>query len=272
MQRIINFIIDNRISFLYGVLMLFSLSLTFRSHSYHHSKFFNSSKWLTGNVYNISNNITTYFNLKQVNENLVEENQRLRMLLFNQSQENIPEVDIANLNFEVIPGKIINNNFSSPRNYLTINRGESHGLKEDMGVITSIGILGIVENTSAKFATVQSILNTKSSINAKIKNTNYFGSLTWDARDYETVQLVDVPRSVPIVVGDTIITGGMSSIFPEGIPIGIVKKYELNQSQSFFDIQVELFNDMANLSTVYALKNFERKEQLNLEKATIDAQ
>ena len=272
MQRIINFIIDNRISFLYGILMLFSLSLTFRSHSYHQSKFFNSSKWLTGNVYVISSSITDYFGLRQVNQNLVEENQRLRSLLFNQTEEQISEIDTTHFNFQVIPGKIINNNYLSPRNYITIDKGEKHGLKKDMGVITSIGILGIVENTSSNFATVQSILNTKSSINAKIKNTDYFGSLIWDARDYRNVQLIDIPRSVPVIVGDTIITGGMSSIFPEGIPIGIVKKYELNQAQSFFDIQVELFNNMANLKTVYALDNSLKDEQLTLEKETLDAQ
>ncbi len=268
MQRIINFILDNRISFLYGILMLFSLHLTFRSHSYHQSKLFNSSKWLTGSVYKASTDITDYFNLKKVNERLVEENLRLRSVLFNQKTPESIALDTALLGFKVIPGKVINNNFSSPRNYITLDKGEKDGLKRDMGVITTQGILGIVENTSPNFATVQSILNTKSSINAKIKNTHYFGSLTWDTNDYKTVQLVDIPRSVPLHVGDTIVTGGMSSIFPENIPIGVIKKYDLNPSQSFFDVQVGLFNDMTNLSTVYLISNSFREELIELENQT----
>ena len=137
-----------------------------------------------------------------------------------------------------------------------------------MGVITTNGILGIVENTSSNFSTVQSVLNTKSNINAKIKNTNYFGSLIWDAKEYNVVQLIDIPRLVPLVVGDTIVTGAMSSIFPENIPIGTIKKYDLNTSKSFYNIDVQLFNDMANVKNVYLVKNKNRKEIIELEANT----
>ena len=139
-----------------------------------------------------------------------------------------------------------------------------------MGVITTEGILGIVENTSSNFSTVQSVLNTKSNINAKIKNTDYFGSLVWDARDYRVVQLVDIPRLVPLVVGDTIVTGAMSSIFPENIPVGVIKKYDLNASKSFYNIDVELFNDMANVKNIYLIRNRNKREIEELEELTAD--
>lgn len=270
MQRIISFILNNRTSVIYLILLLFSLILTFRSHSYHQSKVFNSSKWLTGTTYKLANDVSSYFGLRETNQILVEENRTLRRLLFNKKDSTSIELDTTSLQFEIITGRVINNNFTSPRNYLTINKGKVDGVKKDMGVITSKGILGIVENTSNKFATVQSVLNTKSSVNAKIKNTDYFGSLVWDARDYNIVQLADVPRSVPLVVGDTIVTGGMSSIFPEGIPIGTIKKYDLNQAQSFFNIEVELFNDMPNLGTVYLIKNYNKEEIDQLENQTLN--
>ena len=271
MQRIINFIIDKRISFLYGILVVLSLILTFQSHNYHQSKYLNSAKWLSGSIYEVSDFVGGYFRLNTVNKNLVEENKELRRLLLNQKSQK-QSTDNTIIPFTVTSGRIINNSYSSPRNYITINKGEKDGIKKDMGVITTKGILGIVENTSENFATVQSILNTKSSINAKLKNTDFFGSLTWNARKHTTVQLVDIPRSASIIVGDTIITGGMSSIFPEGIPIGVVKKYELNESKSFFTIDVGLFNDMTNLRTVYILDNELRAEQLLLEKQTINVE
>ncbi len=165
---------------------------------------------------------------------------------------------------------LIKNSFASPRNYLTINKGEKHGVAQDMGVITTKGILGIVENVSNNFATVQSVLNTKSNINAKIKNTNFFGSLVWNAEDYTTVQLVDIPRLVPLVVGDTIVTGAMSSIFPENIPIGVIKKYDLNTSKSFYNIDVELFNDMTNIKNIYLITNKQREEIKSLEETTLN--
>ncbi|WP_420320435.1 rod shape-determining protein MreC [Flagellimonas sp.] len=271
MQRIINFILRFRNAFLYGFLMVISLSLTIRSHSYHQSKFFNSSKWLTGNVYNVGANISSYFGLREENERLVQENERLRLLLFNSKTENLPQSDsTAIADYEVFSATLIKNSFSTPRNYLTINKGRNHGVTQDMGVITPEGILGIVENISSNFATVQSILNTKSSINAKIKNTEFFGSLIWDANDYSVAQLTDIPRLVPLVVGDTIVTGGMSSIFPENIPIGVIKKYDLNTSQSEYNIDVALFNDMANIKNVYLISNTNREEIKELEALTKD--
>ncbi|MCL6267696.1 rod shape-determining protein MreC [Flagellimonas myxillae] len=269
MQRIINFILSYRNAFLYGFLMVVSLVLTIRSHSYHQSKFFNSSKWVSGNIYGTAANISSYFGLREENQRLVEENQELRKLLFNQkSNVGAVPVDSLALDFEVINADVIKNSFSSPRNYLTINKGKKQGIATDMGVITTKGILGIVENTSSNFSTVQSLLNTKSNINAKIKNTNYFGSLTWDVGDYNVVQLVDIPRLVPLVVGDTIVTGAMSSIFPENIPIGVIKKYDLDNSRSFYHIDVELFNDMSNIKNVYLIINRNKEEIQELEART----
>ncbi|SNY94478.1 rod shape-determining protein MreC [Flagellimonas pacifica] len=269
MQRIINFVLRNRNTFLYSFLMLISLSLTVRSHSYHQSKFFNSSKWLTGNVYGVAANVSSYFGLREENERLVQENERLRLLLFNAKEITAQQLDSAfTTNYEVFSANLIKNSFSSPRNYLTIDKGENQQVEQDMGVITTKGILGIVENASSNFATVQSVLNTKSNINAKIKNTNYFGSLIWDAQDYNVVQLIDIPRLVPLVVGDTIVTGAMSSIFPENIPIGVIKRYDLNTSRSFYNIDVELFNDMSNVKNVYLIKNKSRNEIKELEERT----
>nr|WP_298997330.1 rod shape-determining protein MreC [uncultured Allomuricauda sp.] len=270
MQRIINFILNYRNSFLYGFLALIALVLTIRSHSYHQSRFFNSSKWVTGKVYGNAADISGYFSLREENYRLVQENERLRKLLFNSPEKIQQTLDTTQLEYSVTNAKVIKNSFSSPRNYLTISKGSNSGIEQDMGVITTRGILGIVENTSSNFSTVQSVLNTKSNINAKIKNTDYFGSLVWDARDYRVVQLVDIPRLVPLVVGDTIVTGAMSSIFPENIPVGVIKKYDLNASKSFYNIDVELFNDMANVKNIYLIKNKNKKEIKELEELTVD--
>ncbi|MEO0570273.1 MAG: rod shape-determining protein MreC [Bacteroidota bacterium] len=266
MQRIINFILNYRNAFLYGLLLVFCLAMTIRSHSYHQSKFFNSSKLLTGSILSTKSAVSDYFRLKEENQQLAQENERLRLLLFN-AKNNTVGINSEPI-YEVIHARIIKNMFSSPRNYITINKGLKDGVQQDMGVITPSGILGIVENTSNNYATVQSILNTRSNINAKIKNTDYFGSLKWDAEDYDVVQLVDIPRSATVTVGDTISTGAMSSIFPEDIPIGVIKKYDLNQNQSSYNIQVDLFNDMANVKNVYIIKNRDKEEILELQKST----
>ena len=271
MQRIINFVLRYRNAFLYAFFALISLVMTIRSHSYHQSKFFNSSKWISGSIYGAGSDVSSYFSLQEENKKLVEENQRLRKLLFNSPDDSITKsLDSTLAVYEVMSAKLIKNSFTSPRNYVTIDKGEKDGVHQDLGVITTDGILGIVENVSQNFATVQSVLNTKSNINAKIKGTEYFGSLIWDTKDYTVVQLIDIPRLVPVVVGDTIVTGGMSSIFPENVPIGVIKKYDLNASKSFYNIDVELFCDMANIKNVYLIENKNKEEIQELEARTIE--
>lgn len=265
MQRIIDFIIRNRNFLLFLFLFSLSLILTFQSHSYHRSKFFNSANWVSGTVYNTRDNITSYFKLRGENQQLIEENNRLRRLLFNQGVPDSVEIDTQQLSYRVIPARVIKNSYSGTENYLTLNKGAKDGLKQDMGVITADGILGIVERTTNRFAAIQSILNTKSNINAKIKNTNHFGSLTWDTGQFDMVQLEDIPRLVTLSEGDTIVTGAMSSIFPEGIPIGVVRELKLEDSASFYTINVALFNDMTDLSTVYVITDLNRSEILDLE-------
>jgi rod shape-determining protein MreC len=265
MQQIINFIIRYKTALLYLLLLSVSLVFTAKSHSYHRSKFFNSANWISGTIYSSSQDITSYFDLQEENKKLVEENRRLRRLLYNHDIPPIMELDTTSLDYTVQMAEIIKNSYASPDNYITIDKGSEQGIRQDMGVVTSRGILGIVEHTTANFAAVQSILNSKSTINAKIKNTNYFGSLVWNGKRYNEVQLEDIPRLVPVLVGDTIVTGAMSSIFPENIPIGVIKKYSLNESQSFYSIDVELFNDMTNLRYVYVIRNTNRPEIQELE-------
>ncbi len=272
MQRIINFILRNKIALFYLFLLFIALLLTIQNNAYHRSRYFNSANWLSGTLYGASFSVSSYFDLKTENKLLLEENRRLRRLVFNRQAPDTVEMDTAKLTFEVLSAQIIKNSFSSANNYITLNKGSRNGIVQDMGVITSRGILGIVEHTSPGFASVQSVLNTKSNINAKIAGTGYFGSLTWNRKDFRLVQLEDIPRLVPLHLGDTIVTGAMSSIFPENIPIGTIEAFDLNESQSFYHIDVRLFNDMTNLKQAYVIRNRHRAEILQLESETADEQ
>ena len=264
----IHFILRNKNTLLFALLLLISLFLTIQNNDYHQSRYFNSANWLTGKVYSASSEVRGFFNLREEVEILREENRMLRSRLFNLPRRETVEMDTSRLRYEVLSARIIKNSYVEPNNYITIDRGSRDSVLQDMGVITSRGILGIVERSSSNFASVQSVLNSKSNINAKILHTDYFGSLTWDQEDFRIVQLQDIPRldPSPMKVGDTIVTGAMSSIFPENIPIGTIEGFSLNQAGSFYIIDVRLFNDMTSLSEVYVIRNRDRPEILNLEK------
>ncbi|MGS2740387.1 rod shape-determining protein MreC [Sinomicrobium sp. M5D2P17] len=273
MQNIINFFLKNRFFFLFFVLLSFSLFMTIQSHSYHKSKFINSANWVTGGIYETASHISDYFGLKRYNHQLVEENKRLRSLLFNRANpypDSILQDSIIlpeNPGYVVRDASVIKNSYHSPKNYLTIDEGEENGIAQDMGVITSNGIVGIIDNTSRHYATVQSVLNTLTRINAQLKSTGHFGTLQWDGISENTVQLIDISRIAPLQEGDTIITGGMSMIFPKGIPIGTIKNFALDISENYYIINVQLFNDMRNLDHVYIIENTNKEEILELEQS-----
>ena len=270
MQQIFNFIFKNSTKLLFLLLLGISLVLTIQSHSYHRSKVVSSANFLTGGVYEQMSSINEYFLLRGQNDELAKENARLKALLFDKEDSTavMPRIDsikgISKAN--IIVSKVIHNSYNVYENYLTINSGKAAGVREDMGVINSAGIVGIVDKTSKNYATVLSILNIKSQINAKIKKSNHFGSLVWNGKSTGYVQLIDLPRLASVRKGDTIVTGGQSVIFPENIGIGTIDKIYIDNETNYYTINVKLFNDMTNLGHVYVIKSKDREEIINLEK------
>ena len=249
--------------------MVIALLLTIQSHSYHRSKVISSANFLTGGAYKLTSNIEGYFNLKVQNDELAKENARLKGLLFNlKDTTKIAKFDsiIGVKKIDIVIAKVIKNSYSSQVNFLTLDSGSNQGVQPEMGVINSLGIVGVIENVSPKYSTVLSILNTESPINAKIKKSNHIGSLSWNGKSTGYVQLVDVPRLASVKKGDTIVTGAQSTIFPENINIGSIDKIYIDKETNFYTINVKLFNDMTSLGHVYIIKNRDREEIINLEK------
>ena len=271
MQQIINFLIKNSYKLLFLLLLGVSLTLTVKSHSYHRSQYINSSNAVSGYTYNQINSVKEYFGLRQKNEDLARENARLKEILFNKKdtilEGKIVVPDILS-NYTVRQAKVIKNSYNKQENFLTLDRGDFEGLKTDMAVISDKGVVGIIEKTSKNFATVISILHTKNPLNGKIKNSDHFGSITWDGKNAGYVQLIDVPKIATLKKGDTIVTGAQSAIFPENIPIGKIDRIFEEKATNKYVINIRLFNDMTSLGYVYIIENKKKKEQQTLETAT----
>ncbi len=273
MQQIISFLYKNKFLLLFLLLEALAIFFTIQSHSYHKSKFINSANFVSGGIYNKMNNLKEFYLLKEENLRLSEENVQLKNLL-NLHKKTIPQIEVKiidtinfNQKYNYTSAKIINNNFRKNNNYLTINKGSLNNIKTDLGVINNLGIIGITKSVSKKYATVLSILNVNSRINVKLLNSNHFGSLSWNNKNYNTVQLIDLPIQAAIHIGDTIITGGRSSIFPEGIPVGKITDFK-TKNNNYEYINITLFNDMSSIGFVEVIHNFDKIEIKNLEEKT----
>ena len=288
MQQIIDFIIRKKDVAVYFILLLFSLSLIFNSNYFHRSKVI----ILLNNISSFSSEnfdyIIEYFELKDINLDLTKENLFLKNQLEKVKQYSNLD-SLKNTNFTFRNAKVISNNLSSFKNHLIINKGVRHGLKNEMGVINSTGIVGIINRTSKNYSSVMSVLNIDTKINAKVKRTSHFGTLEWNGRRTSYLVLNDIPETANIKVGDSIITGGMSLIFPEGINIGVVSeiinqnkisdnvvrfKGNINEAnyldfefkENYLTVKVKLHTDMNNLNNVYVIESLNREEFQKIKK------
>lgn len=287
MQQLIDFILRKKDVVVFFILLFLSLSFIFNSNYFHKSKVILFSNSITNYTNEVFENINWYFELKKINSSLVEEN----LILKNQLEKFIEKKSIdslKNVAFQYQNAKVISNNLSSFKNNLIINKGTKHGLKNEMGVISSTGIVGIIDRTSKNYSSVMSVLNTESKINAKVKRTSHFGTLEWNGLSNRDLLLNDIPETADIKIGDSIITGGMSLIFPEGINIGVISeimkqekfndtimKFNINNQvkianiefrENYLNIEVKLHTDMNNLNNVYVIESLNKDEFENIKK------
>jgi rod shape-determining protein MreC len=235
--------------------------------------FVSSANSFTGSFFERFDKITRYWNLGEVNEELARDNKRLLEQLpnvrFNETIDTILIVDsLYQQQYEYIPALVVNNSVNRYNNYLTLNRGNKHGITSNSGVINGSGIVGIVQKTSTNYAAVMSILHRSTKISAKLKKGDYFGSLTWKGENAQEMNLEAIPKHAEVEIGDTITTSGFSSMFPKGLMIGIVESADLVNGSNFYDIKIKLSCDMNNISHVFIVTNLMREEQETLEAAT----
>ena len=286
MQQIIDFIIRKKDVVVYLILLLFSLLLIINSNYFHKSKILLFSNSITNYTFDKFSFFNEYFELKKINSSLIDENLFLKSRLEKMSNNN--NIDsLKNVIFKYKNAKVISNNLSSFKNHLIINKGADDGLKNEMGIINSTGIVGIINRTSKNYSSVMSILNIETKINAKVKRTSHFGTLELDGLSNSYLLLNDIPETADIKVGDSIITGGMSLIFPEGINVGVISKvinknkyndsllkFNTNKGkyldfefrENYLNIEVKLHTNMNNLNNVYVIESLNREEFKNISK------
>lgn len=273
MYRLLQLLHSYRAFLLLLFIEIVCIWLLVRNNPYHSAAYFHTSNAFIGGIYQTRNNISQYFSLPRVNEELANDNAQLRELL---SQSQVPiivdtrrdslEHTKSVYEQEYLAAKVINNSTKLSHNYLTINKGSSNGVEAGMGVISANGIVGKVMSVSENFATVASLLNKDVFVSASLKRNNTFGSIRWDGSDVLKTKFMFVPKHIALEKGDTIVTSSYNSIFPENIQIGFIDDFSLGDD-GYYIIDINLSIDFSNLAYVYVIKNPTKEERLELESA-----
>jgi rod shape-determining protein MreC len=253
---------------------IISFTLVFRYNSYQRAGVLNFASTVQGFTYSKINGLRNYLNLNKVNQELVDENILLRNQLDHYTQVlrnsiETAETELPGRKYTYIPARVISNSVNKQYNFLTIDRGRNHGIAPEMAVISPQGVVGVVYSVSANYSTVISLLNRDFMLSVKIRKNDYFGPLTWEGINPEIASLSEIPYHVDVRKGDTIVTSGYSTMFPEGLLVGTISDFVIEGS-NFYRINVELSEKFRQLTYVYVINNLLSDEQLNLEEQLSD--
>ena len=271
MRRLFLLIYQYRAFFTFILLEVISFWLIIGNSTFHNAAFFNTSNNIVASIFGLREGLYQYFNLVNENDNLAKENAYLRDLISQQTFKiteadtlMIPSEDTV-IQYAYIPAKVINNSTRKINNYLTIDKGRKDGLASGMGAISSFGVVGVVKTVSNNYATLYSLLHGEMQISSLLSRLGVFCTTKWDGIDPLYAKLLYIPRHVELQEGDTITTSGYNAIFPEGIPIGRIKSFNIEENETFYNIDIELSSDFQSLSHVYLISNYYRQEKDSVE-------
>ena len=302
MRNLFIFLFRFRGALVFGLLEIASLYLFITNNSYQRAAFFNSANSYAGVVLDRRTQVVDYFRLAQINQQLTAENALLRQQLYPADsvrreadsvavppartdslrrvryrraatrpdtlllgQQRLPARDPS---YPLTPARVINNMLHNVDNYLTLNVGSANGVRPGLGVVAAGGVVGRVKVVSAHYATVTSLLHSKTSIASKIRRDGTFGTIRWLGDDPTHALLDNVLRETKLLKGDTIVTSSYNSVFPEGVFIGTIDSFVKEPDKNFWTVRVRLGVNFANLTYVYVVTNRAKAERDTLEAHT----
>lgn len=242
------------------LLEITSLVLLFRFNSYQGSVWFTQANAVSGKVLDWQSRLVAYTQLGEVNRQLTETNLELQgevdilrhRLAEYEHDSTLTERTLAAqlAGIRRIPARVIDNSIRDRDNYITIDRGSDDGIHNEMGVVCGTGVVGIVYQTGRHYSIVLPVLNSRSSISCRLKNTEYFGYMKWDGGNPLRAFINDIPHHAKIQKGEWVETSGFSSVFPPGIFVGKVKRVLNSDDGLSYTLEIGLSTDFARLRNV----------------------
>lgn len=252
---------------MFVVFELVAVLLIVSYNSFHNAKIYQVKYAVSGSINNRLKAATKYLELENQNKLLVSENARLYnslpLSVYSYIDSTLLDTT-ASIWYNYMPARVISNTVNKQYNFITLNKGQAHGVEADMGVVGPNGLVGVVKGVSTHFSSVLPMLNRDFSVQAMVAKSGYFGYITWPGNNYQEVVLNHIPRHADISIGDSVVTKGNSDIYPEAIFIGTITDYTIDEG-TYYKVKVKLSTDFKKLNHVMVIKNFLKEEQRELE-------
>lgn len=191
----------------------------------------------------------SYLIQKNVNESLEKEIEELKQTL--ELNKTLTEYDIEN-------ATILSRNKSYWFNTMTIDKGKKDGIKKDMAVITSSGLIGKISKVYTSSSEIKLItsddVNYKISVSIKINGIDNYAMLNGYNQEKNLLKVTGVSKTTDAKKGDIVTTSGLGELFPAGIYVGTVEevtndKYDLSKT-----VYIKITQDFNTIHYVTILK------------------
>lgn len=264
MRNLFEFLLKRSAWIVFLIYVVLCFVLLFNNNPYQRSRYLSSSNALVSGLNSATTSMTGYFGLRTENVDLLYQNGRLQNEVIELSRElnalrlQLDGDSLRRIATPAVPdfimAQVIRNSIAHTHNYITIDKGRADGICPEMGVVNQQGVVGIVSTVGEHASVLISVLNPKLRLSCKVKGYDYFGSLVWDGVSSDYALLEEVPSHIEFTPGDTIVTSGFSTAFPEGIAVGMVDKYVIYEYGRLATLRIRLFADIADLNHVRVLK------------------
>jgi len=178
-------------------------------------------------------------------EELKQENKRLKELL--QYQDRYKQ------NFSVRTAAVIGRDPGNWFGIVTLNKGSKDGIVKNMPVVTPSGLVGKIVAVSQNTSQLMLISDPRSGVGAMVQETRVPGVLEGTTAGTGETRLIHVPKDTQLFDGQTIITSGIGSTFPKGIPIGKITGVSNEPTGLFKTATVVPFADLHRLEEVLVI-------------------
>ena len=156
-----------------------------------------------------------------------------------------------------VAAQVIGSSGSDLSRIVYIDKGENAGIRKDMAVITSDGVVGKVLLVYPSVAQVLVINDQSSGVGALLEKTRLQGVLRGTANG--EVALERVMSDEQVAVGEPVLTSGGDQIFPKGLPVGTVNNVSAGKDL-FLNIKVKPAADLSKLEEVLVLTEKRERE------------
>ena len=200
--------------------------------------------------------------LKTRVDELTEENTRLRSEQFELERlRSLYELDQEYMQYHKTGARIIAKDSGSWFSVFRIDKGSDDGIKEDMNVIAGGGLVGIVTDVGANYATVRSIIDDSSRVSAMAQQSGDSCIVAGDLQLFKEgrLKLSYMEKDDDIKDGDMIVTSNISGKFLPGILVGyatdITVDYNDNLTKSGYLIPAARFDRLQEVLVITDLKD-----------------